>query len=190
MPRVRSRGAEAVFFHFLPRAPYGTTDSRFLRDLNLQCGPTVRKVRPSSTAVVRETARTHGHARHRTLRGRRTATAHRTRSGSRFSRCDGLSDRCDRPTRTSQRTQAPSMWIPVPASCSCSLQVIRFASAAEAVSAPPHSATVTPVRRRHDARSRPVRAFALPSPFRCLRRRLRRREHAHPAEVAAAKVAD
>ena len=84
------------------------------------------------------------------------------------------------------------MWIPVPASCSCSLQVIRFASAAEAVSAPapPHSATVTPVRRRHDARSRPVRAFALPSPFRCLRRRLRRREHAHPAEVAAAKVAD
>ena len=42
VPRVRSRGAEAVFFHFLPRAPYGTTDSRFLRDLNLQCGPTVR----------------------------------------------------------------------------------------------------------------------------------------------------
>ena len=53
-----------------------------------------------------------------TLRGRRTATAHRGRGaapdtpGSRFPRCDGLSDRCDRPTRTSQRTEAPSMWRP------------------------------------------------------------------------------
>ena len=96
-----------------------------------------------------------------TLRGRRTATAHRGRGaapdtpGSRFPRCDGLSDRCDRPTRTSQRTQAPSMWIPVPASCSCSLQVIRFASAAEAVSAPPHTARTL---RGHceDPQPRPV----------------------------------
>lgn len=45
--------------------------------------------------------------------------------------------------------------VPVPASCSCSLQVIRFASAAEAVSAPPHTARTL---RGHceDPQPRPV----------------------------------
>ena len=155
-------------------------------DLNLQCGPTVRKVRPSSTAVrVRErraygpraAPSAEGAPPPRTGRGTAPDTP-----GSRFSRCDGLSDRCDRPTRTSQRTQAPSMWRPG------SRVVLLFAPPAAPRS---HRAIHTvPFSHAVPLRPRPVRAFALPSPFRCLRRRLRRREHAHPAEQAAAKVAD
>ena len=151
-----------------------------------------------------------------TLRGRRTATAHRGRGaapdtpGSRFPRCDGLSDRCDRPTRTSQRTEAPSMWRPgsrvvllfapgdsirerrgsgqrAPAHCEDTARTLRGPPAAPRSHRAVHT---VPFSHAVPLRPRPVRAFALPSPFRCLRRRLRRREHAHPAEQAAAKVAD
>ena len=202
------RGAAAVFFHFLRKF------SLSFFDLNLQCGPTVRKVRPSSTAVrVRErraygpraAPSAEGAPPPRTGRGTAPDTP-----GSRFSRCDGLSDRCDRPTRTSQRTEAPSMWRPgsrvvllfapgdsirerrgsgqrAPAHCEDTARTLRGPPAAPRSHRAVHTVPFPPAV---PLRPRPVRAFALPSPFRCLRRRLRRREHAHPAEQAAAKVAD
>ena len=130
-------------------------------DLNLQCrGPTVRKVRPSSTAVrVRERRaygpraapsaegapppRTGDAGRHRTLpvAGSPAVTDCRTGATVRRARHSGL--------------RRLPCGVPVPASCSCSLQVIRFASAAEAVSAPPHTARTL---RGHceDPQPRPV----------------------------------
>ena len=125
-----------------------------------------------------------------TLRGRRTATAHRGRGaapdtpGSRFPRCDGLSDRCDRPTRTSQRTEAPSMWRPgsrvvllfapgdsirerrgsgqrAPAHCEDTARTLRGPPAAPRSHRAVHTVPFPPAV---PLRPRPVRAFA-PSPY-------------------------
>ena len=126
-----------------------------------------------------------------TLRGRRTATAHRGRGaapdtpGSRFPRCDGLSDRCDRPTRTSQRTEAPSMWRPgsrvvllfapgdsirerrgsgqrAPAHCEDTARTLR-GHCEDPQPRPVHTAPFTPCRSR--PRSPCARAPFAPSPY-------------------------